>query len=426
MSPEPRRCRPCFIFMDKYSLKFFDWIREHANDDVSKLRLKFAGKKECDGINYGFAILQIECRKKCSRKLHETLNNFPKFIFPTALSAEQCTSDLLARYHSTLVPIDAHKGIDFTAGLGIDAFHFSARGLAMTAVEKEPEIAEALEYNSQGLGLSDFSVINDDCENVIAGMIEDGRHFDVGFIDPARRGDEGQRLYAMRDCRPDVIGLLPGLSKICDTLIIKASPMLDITQTIRELDSRFLQKIVCVGTSVECKELIAMMDFRQECEMPIVECVTLFPDEAMNDFSFTMRDESEAESVNPGNGVKVGMYLYDAFPAVMKSGAHKVLAQRFDLNGFGANTRLYYSEEVKPKFPGSVFKVVEVMDYASKNIKSFAGKYPSISISCRNFGVKADVLKKKLRVRDGDGSLRLFAIKTDPNRQFMLVAKKDE
>lgn len=48
------------------------------------------------------------------------------FIFPTSLSAEQCTSELLARFHANLVP-DNGVVLDMTCGLGIDAFHIAGK-----------------------------------------------------------------------------------------------------------------------------------------------------------------------------------------------------------------------------------------------------------------------------------------------------------
>ena len=74
------------------------WIEEHRNNDTTKLRLSC--RKKDDASIYEYAIMQFECRKKTAKKLHNTLKS-PHFIFPTTLSAEQCTSDDLAEFHST-------------------------------------------------------------------------------------------------------------------------------------------------------------------------------------------------------------------------------------------------------------------------------------------------------------------------------------
>ena len=89
------------------------WIEEHRDCDTNKLRLS-CRKKE-DASVFEFAIMQIECRKKASKKLNYTLQS-PNFIFPTNLSAEQCTSDELAEFHATLIN-EGETILDMTAGL---------------------------------------------------------------------------------------------------------------------------------------------------------------------------------------------------------------------------------------------------------------------------------------------------------------------
>ena len=181
----------------------YQWICEHRNDDPSKLRLRLHKQltPELD-----FALLQIECRRKAAKQLPDTLAN-QRFVFPTTLSAEQCTSDLLAQFHSTLVD-DGLKLIDLTSGLGIDVFHFAHKANSITAVELNPVVADALSVNAQTLGLDNVSVVNGGCVEYVANCHE---HYDVAFIDPARRGANGQRLFALSDCDPDVTAMLPSL-----------------------------------------------------------------------------------------------------------------------------------------------------------------------------------------------------------------------
>ena len=134
------------------------WIEEHRNDDTTKLRLS-CRKKE-DASTYEFAIMQIECRKKASKKLHNTLQS-PYFVFPTALSAEQCTSDDLAKFHSTLINA-GETVLDMTAGLGIDAFHLAKKAKHITAIDLNEDVAQALSINANLLNIDNFIGINDD------------------------------------------------------------------------------------------------------------------------------------------------------------------------------------------------------------------------------------------------------------------------
>ncbi len=394
------------------------------NDNPAELRLRYAGKTAPEGVDIASAILQVECRRKCARKLEKTLAAFPEFLFPTALSAEQCSSDRLAEFHSTLVPEGACTCVDLTAGLGIDAMTLARRcGLAVTAVERTAELADALRHNSKDLGIKDFTVVEDDCRAWLDRAVAEGRRYDVAFIDPARRDDKGGRIFALEACSPDVTAMLPELGKICGRLIIKASPMLDVSHTIAELTPPGAKEIIAAGTSTECKELIAVVDFPGGDMESVIRAVTLLPDGSKAEFAYTFSEERDAQPIPPGPGIAKGMFICEAYPSTMKSGAHRTLAARFGLYGFDANTRLYYVSKMPEAFPGECFEVIDVQEYASRNIKRFARTYPAISVTARNFGPSAEELRRKLGVREGDGRLRVFGLTAHGGKRILVVGR---
>lgn len=411
---------------------FFDWVRTHSDADPSALRLRFAGKSGPEGLDVASAILQIECRKRCARKLHRTLDADPDFFFPTALSAEQCSSDALAAFHASLVPPDARTAVDLTSGLGIDAMALARRGLRVTALDRQSALCEALRHNSRALQA--FTVVEADCRIWIDEAVEKGLHFDVAFIDPARRDDAGGRVYALGACTPDVVALVPKFARICSVLIIKASPMLDVSHTLIELSQAAPRAVIAAGTTGECKELIAVCDFSQEQDAPYIRAVTLADDGTpIADFEFTQLQEREAPALNAGPGISGGMWLMEPYPSTMKCGAHKALADRFGLWAFDANTHLYYcsgtadAEDSKAgNFPGEAFRVLDVQEYASKNIKRLARTWPALSVTARNFGLTAEQLRRKLGVKDGDGSLRLFALTDARGIRLMIITARPD
>ena len=362
---------------------FFDWIDSHAADDATRLRLKY-------GADRAFEILQIECRRKYAAKLRDTLATRPDFIFPTALSGEQSTSEPIANFHASLIA-EGDKVADLTAGLGIDAMVLARRASKVITIERDAIVAEALAHNT---GLQ---VENCDCRDFIERCNE---HFDCIFIDPARRATDGSRLYALDQCEPDVVAMLPRLRQICDTLIIKASPMLDIAHTLSLLPEAV--EAIVVGTTTECKELDVICRFNCSVAEPTIRAVTI----GTGEFSFTRSEEvsSTATFATP----QVGQYVYDPYPAVMKAGAHKLLSQRFALTKPHPNTHLWFGDKLIDNFPGHVFKVEDIQSYASKNIKRFATSHPLVSVTTRNFDTNADVLRAKLKVKDGPK--RLFAL----------------
>lgn len=397
----------------------FAWVEAHLADRPDSLRLAVHGRN--DGIDYEAAITQIECRRKFASKLQQTLASFPRFYFPTVLAGEQATSDLLAAYHSGMIPAHANVA-DLTAGLGIDVFHLAARADSVTAVELDHHRAEALRYNADGLHLDNVSVVEGDCIDFIDNCIASGKHFDAIFIDPARRAADGSRVFALNDCEPDVCALIDKIRQISRLLLIKASPMLDIAHTAGILSHKPLS-IAAIGTPTECKELFVIIDFETEPEATLIEAVTLTADEATT-LAFTRAEEESAPMLAPGRALQTGDYIYEAFPTVMKTGGFKLLASQYGLSIFHANTRLYYSEKPVEGFPGRRYKVIEALPYASKVIKRLKSRYPKAEIAVRNFGISAEALRSKLAVRDG-GNVRIYGYTDQRGEQMLAIVEAD-
>ena len=74
-----------------------DFIKKHLNDDVNKLALS----KFPEGVDKQFVIRQIQARQVLSKKLPSWAEN-DELIFPKKLSLEQCSSELTAKYKTSL------------------------------------------------------------------------------------------------------------------------------------------------------------------------------------------------------------------------------------------------------------------------------------------------------------------------------------
>lgn len=378
---------------------FFEWIDAHMGDDPGSLWLKY-------GKTHASAITQVECRRRFGAKLSRTLADDPQFLFPNTLAGEQSTSDVLASFHSSLIA-PGSRVADFTAGLGIDAMAMARHASQVTALEINPEVAQALKRNSHNL--TNLDVICADCREYAEMLASEGCMFDTIFIDPARRDNCGGRTYALADCTPNIVDMLPLMRKITRRVIVKASPMLDISHTINELDN--VTGVIILGTPGECKELDVVIDFGVEVAEPVISAVTLTA-EGISRFDFT---RSEEAATTPRYGLpKVGDFILEPYPAVMKAGAFRLLSERYGLQSISANTHLWHSEAIPEGFPGKSFLITDIQEFASKNIKRYTASHPRVSVTVRNFDMSAEALRAKLRVRDGEK--RLFAIGSNEGR----------
>lgn len=384
------------------------WIETHRNDDPTRLRLKYHGLEHSE-----IMIMQIECRKRASKKLPKILQN-NRFLFPTILSSEQCTSEALAEQHAEF--IRGKSVLDMTCGLGIDTFHIAQNVQNVTAIEIAPEVALAAQYNSKILGLNNVKVICDDCTNFLQNTTE---LYDTIFIDPARRGSNGQRLFALSECMPNVIDLLPIIRNRCKRLVIKVSPMLDITQIVRELN--IVSEIYAIGTRQECKEIVAIIDFDHDIKplSPMIHALTIGHDNDKNDIVFTTAEEQETEAFY--KQPEMGMILYEPYPSIMKASPLKLISQRYKIGKLHPNTHLYLSFDIVNDFPGNKYFIEQIIPFNSRTIKNVKCDYPTINVAVRNFCMSTEDLKKKLKIKDG-GTKKLFGVTTTKNERILIIA----
>ena len=384
---------------------FWDFVTKNQSVDASTLRLKYHGNRNLS-FDVETAIVQIECRKKFGKKLANTLEKYNQFIFPSVLAGEQATSDLLANYHASLIPIGSSI-LDLTAGLGIDALHIADRG-KVDAIELDNARYDALCHNFNSF--DNVRIFNEDCREYIRNY--DGKQYDVAFIDPARRSTEGGRVFALSDCMPDVTIMLDDIKRIARRLVVKMSPMLDVTKVIEELPC--CSKVIAVGTPTECRELVAIVDFGFDGTTSI-ESITLTPTSKI-EFSYTFDEElaSEVRYDTP----QIGAILCEPYPSVMKINARKLFASRYSIKKLAPNSHVYFGDSIDD-IPAELYRIVSVLPYSSKIIKRLKRDYPTANIATRNFPVSSDNLRSKLQIKDG-GNVRIVGT-TDFNGNPILI-----
>lgn len=187
--------------------------------------------------------------------------------------------------------------------------------------------------------------------------------------------------------------------------------MLDITQTLRELP--LTTDLYVVGTTTECKELVADIKFGGKPAEAKINVKT--PD---YEFSFTPSEEVEAKARY--EKPTAGGYLYEPGATLMKAAPYRLLSQQFDVAKLHPNTHLYYSSEIVDSFPAEAWQIERIADFSSGELKRLSREYPQINVAVRNFDYTADWLRKKLKVKDG-GSLRLIATTLCDGSKAMLI-----
>lgn len=429
------------------------FIKEHINDDVRDLALKAARYLDVDMAD---ALVQIKGYQSIKQKV-PAWYACESLQFPPTLSLEQSSSEATARYKAalldTFLPMESRKkGVDLTGGLGVDAYFLSETFDEYVYVERQELLCQLARHNFSQLDRGQISVQCAEAEEYLQSM----HPVDFIFLDPARRDDKGKKVFALQDCTPDVSALFSSLREKCRLLMIKLSPMLDISLALRQLDSVAACHVLALDN--DCKELLLCCCFENDAsngsldgassEVRIHTCNLLSKSNLAQEFAFTREEESQAicrfaslgasSSASLGTSVAsvasvtsvgenglAGHFLYEPNVALLKAGAYKILSQSFDLQKLHLNTHLYVSAVLQADFPGRVFKIVEALSPSAKETKKRLQSLQQVNVATRNYPESVETIRKKYRIKEG-GQLYLFAATLADNQRVLLLCEKAE
>ena len=379
------------------------FIRENLNADVPTLALK----KAPVGTDVSLALRQIEARQLLRKKVPSWSEN-EELLFPAHLSIEQCSSEASAQYKAGL--LQGHSIADLTGGLGIDTYFIAQQFQQADYVEQQAELCELARHNFDVLN-ADIKVWNETAED----YLKQCEPKDCIFLDPARRDAYGRKTISISDCTPDVTVLQEQLLQKADRVMVKLSPMLDISKALEDL--HHVKEVHVVAVANECKELdvILKRDFTGEPQFVCVNLLTTQPE-----LRFTQKEEHDC----PGRLAEgVLNYLYEPNPAVMKAGCFKLLTERFGVFKLHKNSNLYTSEQLVSSFPGRIFEVESWSTFNKKVKQTLLYDVDKASIAVRNFPLSVAELRKSLKIVDGDETY-LFATTIKGEEKVIIRTKK--
>lgn len=388
-----------------------DFIESHLNDDVRQLALQ----KFPDDVDKMLVLNQIEARRLLSKKVPSWASN-PDLLFPKHLSIEQCSSELTAKYKASIIN-GGDVFVDLTGGLGIDSYFLSEQFKTSYYVENQKELCDLAEHNFTVLGRK-ITVVNEDSES----FLSKNQNFDLVFIDPARRDVYNRKMVSLHDCSPDVVKLVetfPEMSPRKPSFLIKASPMLDISLITNELKN--ISEIHIVSVKNECKEILIKIEPGFDDEIKYF-CLNFVGNDLKSAQLFEFSEHSES-SANSDYAPKIKRYLYEPNASLMKSGAFKLISQRFVIDKLHVNSHLYTSDNLISDFPGRVFEVVGFAPFNKKVKKELLNYITEASVTTRNFPLSANELRKNLNLKESDKNY-VFGTTLIGEKKVVILCKK--
>lgn len=415
--------------------KLAEFISEHLHDDTSRLLL---ARGRWPDIDMDLAVNCIESRRKLKGKVQEWYDE-PGLIFPVRLSAEQCSSSATACYKAFLAEHIAHssgsllddrawKIADLTGGLGVDSWFFSKRAEKVFYNEMQTALCEAARHNFKILGATNITVSNSmvDAEESAPSDLLASFCPDIIYIDPARRSESGRKVFLIEECTPDVLTLKDDIFRTARHLLIKLSPMADITMACKRLGST-CREVHVVAYGGECKELLIWMDREWDSEYSVtaVELQSDYPASEPHSLRFSPSQEQETQ---PRFSVpSAGMFLFEPGKALMKAGAFNLTGNILGLDKLGRSTHYYiHDSEEKLKMLmgyGKSYRIIRCTPLDKKSLKEAGKDFPKAEVTARNISMDTDTLRKKAGVTSGDDA-HIFGLKSDLSGNLILCTKR--
>jgi hypothetical protein len=385
------------------------FIRTHRLADVRKLALQ-TGTLAASGIDIRYALRQIEGRQFIENKIPAWFQT-DDMVYPAHLSLEQCSSEMTARYKADLLSGDSF--VDLTGGFGIDFAFISPKFKAACYVEKQEELCKIAAHNFRILGLNTAQIENADAVEYLKRMSA----VDAVFIDPGRRSDSGKKTVAIGNCEPDLSLIQELLLEKAENVLIKLSPMLDISQASGVLKN--IAEIHVVSLENECKELLFLLK-RNVTGEPEIVCVNRNKKGNQPEISFYQSQEKESCIEYTS---RIERYLYEPNTSILKAGFYKGLALAYPIRKLHPDSHLYTSEELVPDFPGRIFQVEAYSSFNKKDMKHFLSGIDKANIAVRNFPLSVAELRKKWKIKEC-GEVYLFATTLADGKHILIKNQK--
>lgn len=380
-----------------------EFINNNLNSDITSLILKGTQFNSVETLEI---IEQIESKKKCETKL-PTWYATERIYYPNKLNIEQTSSEITAKHKSSL--ISGSSIIDLTGGFGVDCYYFSKQFKNVTHCEINDELHQIVKHNYNQLKSTNINTILTDGIEYLKNC---NTKYDWIYVDPSRRHDSKGKVFMLSDCLPNIPEHIDLLFKHSKNVMIKTSPLLDISIGINEL--KHVKTIHIVAINNEVKELLWVLEENYNSKIELQ--TTNLKNEFTESFNFYLEDESNIVS----NCNLPLTYLYEPNSAILKAGAFNSISKQLQVLKLHKHSHLYTNDEVI-EFPGRCFKIESVIAYNKKQLKDLS--ITKANITTRNFPETVEQIRKKTRIKDGGNKFLFFTTNLNEEKIVLVCSK---
>lgn len=369
-----------------------EFFKKHRTDDPKSFALKFSGKS---GLPIRAITEQIQCYQKAKKKL-PTLSKHA--LLYDSVAIEQCSSDATASYKSSLLKGDLL--VDLTGGLGIDVVYFSQNFERIIHCERNDVLSQIAEYNFKQLGIKRIQAHTGDSVS----LLEEAEDNSISwiYVDPARR-DSNKRFVSLEECAPNVVEIQDLLLQKSKNVCIKISPGADFTSVKNSI--KCIKEFIVVSVNNECKEILLILerDYSDQIEVKSVMINTRTE-------KIETIQKHEKSYYQKAQSTKMHTYFYEPDLAIIKARLSAKLAHTLGISFINLNVDYMTSEKFIEHFPGRHFKILEVIPYGRKTLKTFLtiNNITKANVARRDFPDSPEYIKKVFKLKDGGEDYLFF------------------
>ena len=378
------------------------FISDNLKSDITKLILKGSPFIE---VSIQELANQIVAKQKSEHKLTSWFQT-KNIYYPLKINIAQTSSEIAADYKSNLV--EGTSIIDITGGFGVDCLYFSKRFKEVIHCEINEELSSIVKHNYQQLNTKNIVTFSGDG---IAYLKNTAASFDCIYIDPSRRNELKGKVFLLKDCLPNVPEHINFLFRKTNQILLKNSPILDITSAINEL--QFVKEIHVIAVKNEVKEVLFLLEknYREEIQIKTINILK----KGAQKFDFIYNESVSSSYAAPLT------YLYEPNAALLKSGGFHQITSQLNVFKLHQHSHLYTSENILD-FPGRVFKIETVISYDKKKISKLISNKKA-NITTRNFPKTVAQIRKETKIKDG-GAVFLFFTTNKDNKLIVIFCSK--
>lgn len=379
-----------------------NFINSNLKSDVTKLILKGSPFPH---VSIQEIAAQLMAKNSCEKKL-PTWFNSENIYYPNKLNIEQTSSEITSNYKSDLV--SGKTLVDITGGFGVDTYFFSQKVKHITYCEINGELSTIVSHNFKQLKIKNITTLLGDGIDFLS---KNQEKFDWIYADPSRRNDAKGKVFLLEDCLPNIPENLNLLFEKTDNILLKVSPILDITSALNEL--QFVKEIHVVAIENEVKELLFLLEKNYTKNIQVK--TANIAKNCTQKFDFNLNESSTATFSEPKK------YVYEPNAAILKSGAFLQVSEKLNIAKLHQNSHLYTSNHLID-FPGRRFEIKHCISYNKKQLPQLIPSKKA-NIATRNFPETVAQIRKKTGLKDG-GNEYLFFTTDINNKHLVLICEK--